>query len=208
MNRIYKVVWSKAKNCYVVASELAKRHTKSPRSSIISRTLVASVLACVCSFGAVLPVSAAGDPVTYDDNTYEVITLEGVGVGYGTRITNLADGSIAAASTDAVTGAQLYATNQQIATLVTAINTNSATIGDVQTDVSTLKTNYTTMRSDVNTLQTQVETGFNVNANGAKVKTVNPASNYINFKSGNNITVAADGEAIKISAVANGLVAT
>ena len=208
MNRIYKVVWSKAKNCYVVASELAKRHTKSPRSSIISRTLVASVLACVCSFGAVLPVSAAGDPVTYDDNTYEVITLEGVGVGYGTRITNLADGSIAAASTDAVTGAQLYATNQQIATLVTAINTNTATIGDVQTDVSTLKTNYTTMRSDVNTLQTQVETGFNVNANGAKVKQVNPASNYINFKSGNNITVAADGEAIKISAVANGAVAT
>ena len=208
MNRIYKVVWSKAKNCYVVASELAKRHTKSPRSSIISRTLVASVLACVCSFGAVLPVSAAGDPVTYDDNTYEVITLEGVGVGYGTRITNLADGSIAAASTDAVTGAQLYATNQQIATLVTAINTNSATIGDVQTDVSTLKTNYTTMRSDVNTLQTQVETGFNVNANGAKVKQVNPASNYINFKSGDNITVAADGEAIKISAVANGAVAT
>ena len=92
--------------------------------------------------------------------------------------------------------------------LVPKMTEFGATIGDVQTDVSTLKTNYTTMRSDVNTLQTQVETGFNVNANGAKVKQVNPASNYINFKSGNNITVAADGEAIKISAVANGAVAT
>lgn len=28
MNKVYKLVWSKAKNCYVVASEFAKRHTK------------------------------------------------------------------------------------------------------------------------------------------------------------------------------------
>ena len=28
MNRIYKVIWSKTKHCYVVVSELAKRHTK------------------------------------------------------------------------------------------------------------------------------------------------------------------------------------
>ena len=35
MNKIYKVIWSKVKNCYVVASELAKNHTKSPKSSIV-----------------------------------------------------------------------------------------------------------------------------------------------------------------------------
>ena len=28
MNKIYKVVWSKVKHCYVVTSELAKRQTK------------------------------------------------------------------------------------------------------------------------------------------------------------------------------------
>lgn len=28
MNRIFKVIWSKTKNCYVVASELAKGRTK------------------------------------------------------------------------------------------------------------------------------------------------------------------------------------
>ncbi|MBQ6429454.1 MAG: ESPR domain-containing protein, partial [Acidaminococcaceae bacterium] len=28
MNKIYKVVWSKAKHCYVVTSELAKRNGK------------------------------------------------------------------------------------------------------------------------------------------------------------------------------------
>ena len=29
MNRIYKLIWSKVKNCYVVTSELAKNHGKS-----------------------------------------------------------------------------------------------------------------------------------------------------------------------------------
>lgn len=29
MNKIYKVVWSKAKHAYVVTSEVAKSHTKS-----------------------------------------------------------------------------------------------------------------------------------------------------------------------------------
>ena len=33
MNNIYKVIWSKAKNCYVVASEIARSHTKSASGS-------------------------------------------------------------------------------------------------------------------------------------------------------------------------------
>ena len=40
MNRIYKVVWSKAKNCYVVASELAKRHTKGSGTRSLTRAAV------------------------------------------------------------------------------------------------------------------------------------------------------------------------
>ena len=28
MNKVYKLVWSKVRNCYVVASELAKSHSK------------------------------------------------------------------------------------------------------------------------------------------------------------------------------------
>ena len=58
MNKVYKVIWSKAKNCYVVASELAKSHTKAPASGIMSRAVVAGVLACVLSCGAVMPVYA------------------------------------------------------------------------------------------------------------------------------------------------------
>ena len=37
MNKIYRVIWSKTKNCYVVASELAKRHTKAPQSEVVNK---------------------------------------------------------------------------------------------------------------------------------------------------------------------------
>ena len=40
MNRIYKVIQSKVKNCYVIASELAKRHTKGSGTRSLSRAAV------------------------------------------------------------------------------------------------------------------------------------------------------------------------
>ena len=46
MNKIFKVVWSKAKNCCVVASELAKRRTKCVSGGVISRAVVVGTLAC------------------------------------------------------------------------------------------------------------------------------------------------------------------
>ena len=52
MNKIYKLVWSKVRNCYVVTSELAKSHSKSKsgRNAIMRGMLVAAVL-------GLLPVS-------------------------------------------------------------------------------------------------------------------------------------------------------
>ena len=50
MNNIYKVIWSKAKNCYVVVSEIARSHTKSASGSekiggVTRRSLLASLMA-------------------------------------------------------------------------------------------------------------------------------------------------------------------
>ena len=33
MNKIYKLVWSKVKHCYVAVAEIAKSHTKSPQGN-------------------------------------------------------------------------------------------------------------------------------------------------------------------------------
>ena len=214
MNKIYKLVWSKTKNMYVAVSEFAKSHTKSPSSGVISRTVVAGVLASVISCGAVMPVTlAAVDPgtgtnyVVYVDSNGTVINLEGP-VGTGTKITNVAAGELSASSTDAVTGAQLYELSQTVDDFEGALTRNQTTIARVQTDVNNMKTANLILTSDVNTLKTQTETGFNVNINGAKVKTVNPDSNYINFVSGKGITLSNSSNGVKIDVSADGVVAS
>ena len=63
MNRIYKVIWSKAKNCYVVASELAKNHTKGSRSRSVrvtaAQTLTAFLISAYLVGGYGVPAAMA-----------------------------------------------------------------------------------------------------------------------------------------------------
>ncbi|MEP6906400.1 MAG: YadA-like family protein [Pseudoxanthomonas sp.] len=64
----------------------------------------------------------ADNAVQYDDAGRAIVTLSGIpsvdgGVTGGTTITNLHQGALNPASTDAVNGAQLYATNQNITTI-------------------------------------------------------------------------------------------
>ena len=76
MNRIYKVVWSKAKNCYVVASELAKRHTKGSGTrgfrmtavtlGVAATLMAGTVEAAIGSSAAVTGVTVDPDKVTTD----------------------------------------------------------------------------------------------------------------------------------------------
>ena len=54
MNKIFKLVWSKVKNCYVVVSELAKNRTKAPDGKAVSHTVVVGILTCVLSCGTVM----------------------------------------------------------------------------------------------------------------------------------------------------------
>jgi autotransporter adhesin len=69
--------------------------------------------------GVAAQVAALGTTtVQYDNGTKNAITLGGAG---GTVITNVAAGNVAAGSTDAVNGAQLAATNTQVANNITAI---------------------------------------------------------------------------------------
>ena len=85
MNNIYKVIWSKAKNCYVVASEIARSHTKSATGSgkiggVTRRSLLASLMALSLLCGG-LGVASAADSVKVDvstTSTTEVYTTTGV----------------------------------------------------------------------------------------------------------------------------------
>ena len=43
MNKIYKIVWSKAKHAYVVTSEVARSHTKSASGKAVKAMLATAV---------------------------------------------------------------------------------------------------------------------------------------------------------------------
>ena len=62
MNRIYKIVWSKAKNAYVVTSELAKNHTKSASGKAVKAALTAAVGMGVLMGGYVADAAPATNP--------------------------------------------------------------------------------------------------------------------------------------------------
>ena len=51
MNKIYKVIYSKVKQCYVVVSEIARSHTKGPqRASVCGRKLASLAVAVATGF--------------------------------------------------------------------------------------------------------------------------------------------------------------
>lgn len=73
MNKVYKVVWNSALQCYTVVSEIAKSHTKSSSSKkVVGATLLASLIS--------LPVCANAEDVnrvytTDDINWNEDVNL-------------------------------------------------------------------------------------------------------------------------------------
>ena len=62
MNRVYKIVWSKAKNAYVVTSELAKNHTKNASGKMVKTALTAAVGMGVLMGGYVADAAPATNP--------------------------------------------------------------------------------------------------------------------------------------------------
>ena len=99
MNRIYKIVWSKAKNTYVVASELAKSHTKSASGKAV-KTAMAAVVGMGLLMGGYVGISAA--PATNPPG-------EGPGVAIGTGSSSNDANSVAVGSSAKTTGAKAVA---------------------------------------------------------------------------------------------------
>lgn len=78
-----------------------------------------------------LVAESAADGVRYSDASHALVALDGAG---GTRVTGVAAGTLAAGSSDAVNGSQLFATNQQVAANTSAIATIQADLGALSFD--------------------------------------------------------------------------
>ncbi|MBM6823543.1 ESPR-type extended signal peptide-containing protein [Veillonella magna] len=206
MNKVYKVIYSKTRNAFVVVSELVTSHTKAHSTSGMGKKMLSAMVLSSLLLAGPTYTAFAADPVTYDSDNEQRISLNNAD-GNGTVIANVANGQLAAASKEAVNGSQLYETNTHISDILDALNKSNAAIGQAQTDITRMKTQNITFKSDINTLKTQVGTGWNATIDGAKVKNINPADNSLNFTAGDDIAVTDPGNgSIKIGVKATGKV--
>lgn len=153
MNNIYKVIWSKAKNCYVVASEIARSHTKSASGSEkigggTRRKLLASLMALSLLCGG-LGVAEASVHVVESGETYEVLTTQEVKEGYGTKADVEANkNNIVALQTKTTEQGQSIATN-----VANIANNTKAIERKIDTDMANERF---AAKADLTALQNQV----------------------------------------------------
>jgi trimeric autotransporter adhesin len=86
----------------------------------------ASVLAATAAAVDAPQVGAATDNLAFDSAAHDRLTLGGADSATRVALSNLQDATLTDISTDAVTGAQLYAANQQIASLGLAVQNFTA----------------------------------------------------------------------------------
>ena len=125
MNKIYKVIWSKAKHTYVVASEIAKGHTKGETTGRGLKKLAAAMLVAAALLSP--NFAWAEGTVTVNDtkgNQQTVYTEEGAKNHFATI------GNLSTVSTE-------------VQTQATEINTNTTNINGLTTRVNALESSKT-----------------------------------------------------------------
>ncbi|WP_240069859.1 YadA-like family protein [Citrobacter portucalensis] len=102
--------------------------------------------------------------------------------GSASKITNLAAGTLAADSTDAVNGSQLFDTNEKVDQNTADITTNTDSINQNTTDIATNATSINNLSNSVTTLTDDAllwdaaSGAFNANRNGSASKIINVAA--------------------------------
>ncbi|WP_302489887.1 ESPR domain-containing protein, partial [uncultured Mitsuokella sp.] len=97
MNRIFKVIWSKTKHCYVVVSEYAKANTKAAHTGVrvtAAALAAAAVLLAPVDYSTVWAQTATIEVASTDGNTKtDVYTKDGADSKFATwdEVKNKAD---------------------------------------------------------------------------------------------------------------------
>ena len=175
MNRIFKVIWSKTKHCYIVVSEYAKANTKAVHTGLRTTAAAAAVAAMLLA-----PVNYnyawAADTVTVEEADTSTTTQQTQTV----YTTDGADKTFATKADAAVQDAGVVKADKKIGENVTALgkglyDETAARIGaDAAQDKVIQKVNENLVQS-VNTINKNVADGFTAlntaDANEAKART-------------------------------------
>lgn len=158
-------------------------------------------------------VGKVENAVQYDSAAHDKVTLGGTDASAAVKLTNLADGDISSASsTDAVTGGQLYATNENVAALTQAVQN----IGDTSSPyVAVNSTSGPASASGSNT----IAMGGGSNASGASSTAIGDKASATGENSvalgansvadqANTVSVGSAGNERRITNVADGVAGT
>ncbi|WP_306537052.1 ESPR-type extended signal peptide-containing protein [Megasphaera sp.] len=139
MNRIYRVIWSRAKHCYVVVSEMAKSRTKSNGSRVVKKTALTAMVLAGLSLSGMGMSSYAADNIVVDSGTVTGTTNT---VTDDTTVRVVGTGNTVTTSNDAeILGDGNTVTNSKSQTVIGDKNSvtgrNSGTVSgkqDIRTD--------------------------------------------------------------------------
>ena len=127
------------------------------------------------SAGPVRYSTAAAPTVPNGGTISDDVTMVGAG-GSTVGLHNVRDGAVAAGSADAVTGGQLFATNQAVAGLDGRVTNNANQIATLTTDVANNTTAITALQTSVNGTNTSITNlTTQVSANTDAITTLNTA---------------------------------
>ncbi|OLF41951.1 hypothetical protein BTV99_01755 [Psychrobacter sp. Rd 27.2] len=157
--------------------------------------------------------------VQYDKNPDDTVNKGSITLGgaAGTTITNVADGSIAAGSTDAINGGQLHNLGSDVAGIIggdatydangnlTANNIGGTGKGNISDAIASINQGNAQANEDIqvnaDNIQAntdRLDTGLSFGADtGDNINKPIGDSSALNFEGGNNITTSATGDGIK-----------
>ena len=180
MNKIYKVIWSKVKNSYVVVPEIAVSSSKN-KGNKAYKSALAAVLTAMLGFGGFVGSEAAtvNDGDTLNGSTHVTVTKDPATKTITISTTGLA-------------------TTGDLTTLSTQVNTNTGNINNNATHISTNATNISTNAGNIsnNTLKINTLTAL---TNSLGLDATKPGIKYFRANS-----TGADASATGTDAVAVG----
>ena len=180
MNKIYKVIWSKVKNSYVVVPEIAVSSSKN-KGNKAYKSALAAVLTAMLGFGGFVGSEAAtvNDGDTLNGSTHVTVTKDPATKTITISTTGLA-------------------TTGDLTTLSTQVNTNTGNINNNATHISTNATNISTNAGNIsnNTLKINTLTAL---TNSLGLDATKPGIKYFRANS-----TGADASAVGSDAVAVG----
>ena len=214
MNKVFKVIWSEARNAYVVVSEIAKNHGSKSCSTkkLLTMLIATGVMTCA----SMAPAMAADPPA-------EALKHNTVAAGYNITVTpkDNSDGGkeynvdlkndihLAGDDPDALVGISgskgtIWANSRQRSRWVMDGTTATVSgLGNTTTaydDFANGKGKAATEEQlkEISEVAENANQGWNLSTNGAATSAINVASGeYVDFSGDKNISVSNDGTKVK-----------